>query len=539
MYKAIIVDDEAVVRVGLKNTIDWREHGFELIGDYANGREAWEAIEQDKPDLVISDISMPFMDGLELAGLVVESYPYIKIIILTGFDQFDYAQQALRLKVSDFILKPITAREIRQLLDKVRGEMDEERQRREDLSRLQSQLKQSVPLLKERFLERLVAVGLGKAEIDDRFAYFGLPPLAANTVVVAADIDDFGERELLSYEHDVEFLRFAAFDIFEEIAEREQAIVFRTREERMVAILSLNGSENDLYEAAFRFAEAVRYHIEKFLKFTVTAGVGRICHSAEMLPASYKGALSALDYRFLYGKNQVLGILDMEGQPDAVPPPSWDRKLVSIVKTGSIQEAHDLIGRGIAELKQSRVPIEACFLYMQKIVLTLMNAIQDVVAHDREASIDSQMMLMDVYSYKTLDEIEGWLKQVVYAVMTEIADNRNHFTSMQIHRAVEYIETNYANDKMSLQDLCRHVLMSTSYFSLVFKQQTGETFIEYLTGVRMAKAKELLQSTSLKSYEIACQVGYSDPNYFSLLFKKRAGVTPKEYRDKLTKENGF
>ncbi|NBD25750.1 response regulator transcription factor [Paenibacillus glycinis] len=540
MYKAIIVDDEAVVRVGLKNTIQWREHGFELAGDYANGRDAWEAIEQDKPDLVISDISMPFMDGLELAGLIAASYPYIKVIILTGFDEFEYAQQALRLKVSDFVLKPITAREIRGLLDKARSEMDEERQRREDLSRLQSQLKQSVPLLRERFLERLVAVGLGKAEIEDRFAYFGLPPLGAGSVAVVADIDDFGDRELLSYAHDVEFLRFAAFDIFEEIAGRENAIVFRTREERMVVILTGEGDGNELYETAFRYAEEARHHIEKFLSFTVTAGIGRIVPSAELLPDSYKGALSALDYRFLHGKNRVLSILDLEGRPEAAPPAAmaWDRKLVSAVKTGSIREAQELIERGIAELKQSRVPIETCFLQMQKVVLSLMNAIQEVVPHDREASIDSQMMLMEVYRFKTLDEIEAWLKQVVSAVMTEIAENRNHFTNAQIHKAVEYIETNYANDKMSLQDLCRHVLMSTSYFSLVFKQHTGETFVEYLTGVRIAKAKELLRSTSLKFYEIAAEVGYGDPNYFSILFKKRAGMTPKDYRDGPAKESG-
>ncbi|MBM7568677.1 response regulator transcription factor [Paenibacillus sacheonensis] len=541
MYKAIIVDDEAVVRVGLKNTIDWAGHGFELTGDYANGRDAWEAIEQDKPDLVISDISMPFMDGLELAGLIGGSYPYIKVIILTGYDEFEYAQQALRLKVSDFVLKPITAREIRQLLDKVRAEMDEERQRREDLSRLQSQLKQSLPILRERFLERLVAVGLGTAEIGDRFAYFNLPPLSSGSVAIVADIDDFGDRELLSYEHDAEFLRFAAFDIFEEIAERVDALVFRTREERMVAILTGAGDENDLYDTAFRYAEEVRHHIEKFLSFTVTIGVGRIVSSPEMLPASYKGALSALDYRFLHGKNRVLSILDLEGQPEAAPMPSlsWDRKLVSTVKTGSIREAQDLIEHGIAALKQSRVPIETCFLQMQKVVLSLMNAIQEVVPHDREASIDSQMMLMEVYRFKTLGEIEDWLKQVVSAVMTEIADNRNHLTNTQIHRAIEYIETNYANHTMSLQDLCRHVHMSTSYFSLVFKQHTSETFVEYLTGVRIAKAKELLQSTSMKFYEIAEQVGYADPNYFSILFKKRAGMTPKDYRDRLAKESGI
>ncbi|WP_372661980.1 response regulator [Cohnella sp.] len=540
MYKVIIVDDEAVVRLGLKNTINWNEHGFELIGDYANGRDAWEAIEKAAPELIISDISMPFMDGLELAGLVSAQFPYIKMIILTGYDEFEYAQQAIRLKVADFILKPITAKEIRKLLDRIRAEMDEETRRREDLGRLKSQLNQSLPLLKERFLERLVAVGLGKAEIEERFNYFELPPRSPLYLVMVLDIDDFGDREFDSYEHDVEFLRFAAFDIFKETLEREEVMLLRTREERLVAIIGGPDNESLLYERVFSLAEEVRYHIEKYLKFTVTIGIGRTCAFPEQLPHAYKTALSVLDYRFLLGKNRVLSILDMEGKHSTSFPPKldWDRKLASAVKTGSIKEANELIENGVAELKSSRAPIEACFLQLQKVVLSLMNSIQELVVHDIEDSFDRQMRLMDVYQFKTLDEVEIWLKEVVRSVISMIADNRSHLTNMQIYRAVEYIDTNYANDKMSLQDLCRHVLMSTSYFSLVFKQHTGETFVEYLTGVRMKKAKELLHSTTLKFYEIAEKVGYKDPNYFSILFKKHTGITPKDYRDKQVKESG-
>jgi two-component system response regulator YesN len=540
MYKVIIVDDEAVVRIGLKNTIDWKDHGFELIGDYANGREAWESIEKRKPDLIISDISMPFMDGLELAGLVSSQFPYIKMIILTGFDEFEYAQQAIRLKVSDFILKPITAQEIRKLLDRVRAEMDEETKRHEDLGRLNSQLSQSLPLLKERFLERLAAFGIGRAEIRERFDYFGLPPISPLYLIMVVDIDDFGDRELHSYENDIEFLRFAAYDIFKETLEQENVMLFRTREERMVAILSGEDNESLLYERAFSLAEQVRHQIDKYLKFTVTVGIGRTSSHLEQLPVSYRSALSALDYRFLLGKNRVLSILDMEGKPATTLPPNldWDSKLASAVKTGSVQEANELIENGVAELKTSSAPIDACFLQMQKDVLSLMNSIQELVVHDPEATFDRQLRLMDVYSFKTLDEVEAWLKEVVRSVMATIADSRSHLTNMQIHRAVEYIDMNYANDKMSLQELCRHVLMSTSYFSVVFKQHTGETFIEYLTGVRIGKAKELLSHTTLKFYEIAEQVGYKDPNYFSILFKKHAGITPKEYREKQAKESG-
>ncbi|GAB6990783.1 response regulator [Paenibacillus pini] len=534
MYKVIIVDDEAVVRDGLKRTIDWNAHGFELIGDYANGREAWEAIELTLPDLVISDISMPFMDGLELAGAVADAYPYIKMIILTGFDEFEYAQQAIRLKVSDFVLKPITAHEIRDLLLKVKQEMDEETQSHEDLSRLYNQLKQSMPLLKERFLERLVVNGIRNSEMEERFAYFGIRPLTPPYLIMVADIDDFGIRQIRDNGHDTEILRYAAFNLLEEISLRENLMLFRTREERMVLIVTGESEESALYERAFRIAEEARHFIEKYLKFTVTIGVGQTCEMPEQLTLSYKSAISALDYRFLLGKNRVLSILDMEARPSFPDQPraDWDRKLASAVKTGSLQDIHQLIRELVIDLKKSLVPMDACLLQIQKVLLSLLNTIQELGLQDYRP-----ILLTDVYRFKTLDEIEVWLIDTLTAVMTAIADNRNHFTLTQVRKAVDYIETNYADEKMSLQDICRHVLMSTSYFSLVFKQHTSETFVEYLTRTRMEKAKEMLQHTSLKFYEIAAKVGYGDPNYFSILFKKHAGITPREFRDNHAKES--
>ncbi|MFD2329862.1 response regulator [Cohnella sp. GCM10020058] len=537
MYKVILVDDEAVVRDGLKNTIDWAKHGFELVGDFGNGREAWDAIDDAKPDLVISDISMPFMDGLELTGLIAANYPYIKVLILTGYDQFEYAQQAIRLKVSDFILKPITAAEIRTLLDKIRGEMDRETERREDLTRLHSQLHQSLPLLKERFLERLVALGLAKPEIEERFSYFGIPAASPPYLALAADIDDFGDREThFSDAHDAEFLRFAAYNIFEEtVLGREDVLLFRTREERMVAVLFGHEDESELYEQAFGIAEEVRHHVNRFLGFTLTVGIGRPCASAEQLPQSYRGALSALDYRFLMGKNRVLGIADLESEP--APAPSLAdgcRRLAAAVRTGSSAEACANIENTVRELKTSRLPIESCFLHMQKLVLSLTDAMQEMGIQGGPDALP--LWLTDVYRFKTLDEIERWLKEIVGTLMEAAASSRNRYILEQIGKATAYIEANFASEKLTLQEMCRHVLMSTSYFSQMFKQHTGETFVEFLTRVRVDKAKALLRNTPLKFYEIAGQVGYADPNYFSLLFKKHTGMTPRDFRDRAADE---
>jgi two-component system, response regulator YesN len=538
MYKLIIVDDEKIVREGLKKTIQWEEHGFKLVGDYKNGREALDDIDKVKPDLILSDICMPLMDGLELCEQVVANYPFIKTVILTGHDDFDYAQRALRLKVEDFILKPFTARDTRQILNKIKQTMDEEQQLREDFNLLYNQLNQSLPLLRERFLERMVVTGISQREMTERLAYFNLPPLGPRFLTLIFDIDDFGERESESIEPDTELLRFAGFNLLEEIVVRESGFIFRTREERMVAVISGELGEEALYDQGFRIVEEARQYIEKFLKYTVTVGIGRVYDSPGMLPHSYQSALSALDYRLLLGKNRVISISDVEGQDANVLTYSadWDRQLASLVKIGSKQEAKTLIEQIIADLKGSSLSIDSCYLQILKVVVSLLNTIQELGVSEELLGTDQRIVLTDLYKYKTLDEIKVWLQSIVQAAMTAVSEIRQQVTTTQMIQAIDYIHRNYGNEKLSLQDLCRYVLMSKSYFSLVFKQYTGETFVEFLTRVRTEHAKTLLQHSTLKFYEIASKVGYADPNYFSLLFKKVTGMTPKEYREKQTKE---
>jgi two-component system response regulator YesN len=257
-----------------------------------------------------------------------------------------------------------------------------------------------------------------------------------------------------------------------------------------------------------------------------------------MLPHSYKSALSALDYRLLLGKNRVISISDVEGHDANVLTYSadWDRQLASLVKIGSKQEAKSLIEQIIADLKQSSLSIDSCYLQILKVVVSLLNTIQELGVSQELFGTDQRIVLTDLYKYKTLDEIKVWLQSIVQAAMTAVSEIRQQVTTTQMIQAIDYIHRHYSNEKLSLQDLCRHVLMSKSYFSLVFKQYTGETFVEFLTRVRTEHAKALLQHSSLKFYEIASKVGYADPNYFSLLFKKVTGITPREYREKQTKE---
>jgi two-component system, response regulator YesN len=533
MYKILIVDDEPEVREGIRDSIRWNEHGFELVGDCADGREALEAVERLKPDLVLSDIYMPFMDGLELTREIAQHHPFTKVIILTGYDSFDYAQQALRLKAYDFILKPITAGEIRTLLDKVKLDMDEESMIREEMTRLQHQLSQSLLLLKERFLERLVTASLPLDEIRERSDYFQIHWLPSSQyIVLVLDADDFGDLGTGPIELDSELLRFAGFNIVSEIMDRNTGITFRTREERTVVILC-GPQEDQLYESAYKVAEQFQQCIKRYMKYTFTVGVGRVCGSLDRLALSYKGAVSALDYRFLLGKNRIISIVDMEGSSDMGIPElnaEWSRELGSAIKAGALGEVETRIEQMISSLKSARTPVEACYLHIQKVIVLLMNAVQELGGNEISLFTKWGITLADSYDIKTLDEIERWLKGIVKQVAEFVSEQRSDMTKLQVMRAVDYIEAEYSNEEMSLQHVCRHVLMSASYFSSIFKQHTGETFVEYLTRVRIEKAKELLRDTDMKINDVAEKAGYQ-PSYFNRIFKKQEGVTPSQYRE--------
>lgn len=528
MYKVILIDDEDEVREGIKRKTPWAECGFELVGDFENGRDAWEALDALKPDAVITDICMPFMDGLELAQRIAEHYRALKVAIVTGFEDFEYAKRAIRLKVTDYLLKPLNAREFTDFLMKMKRELDEERYRKEDLSRLRSQLHQSLPLLKERFLEQLATGRLSREEKREGLESHRLRLDGPSFVALVAELDEpRGEAEERS-DADRELLRFGVFNMMQEIVEQEHGgVVFRTREQKIAALLS--GEEARLRLQAQRIADDVRQSVGKYLKRTACVGIGLTC-SANELPRSFREALSALDYRFMLGDDRTLSIQDLEfgKRSEASFEGGWEKQVVSAMRTGNKTCVGEALRKGFDELKSAGSSVDKSYAAVHKLLVALLNWLAETGLGAESSLTDDAFA--QVRAMKTLDRIQAWLEDVCGRVLAELSSNRTNVARSQMREAELYIESHYMNEALSLGDVCGHLFMSISYFSALFKQHTGTTFIDYLTRVRIEKAKELLAVTSRKTYEIASLVGYSDPHYFSVIFKRHTGQTPKDYR---------
>ncbi|WP_029192720.1 response regulator transcription factor [Paenibacillus harenae] len=536
MYKIIIVDDEDEVREGVKQLTDWESCGFELVGDYSNGRDALEAVERHRPDVVITDINMPYMDGLELAALISAAYRELKIVILTGYEDFDYAKRAIKLKVTEYLLKPINLREFTQFLMKMKRELDEEQARMEDMSLLRRRLNESFPLLRERFLDKLVTVPMAESDIVRKLQYFHLTLEGPAYLTVLFELEEAGGPSGTEASGAAELLRFALFNIAQEIIEEEQAgIVFQTRDDKVAALLG--GPAESIEAQAQRLASHIAQAVQKYLKRETTAGIGRICQLKSELRVSYQEACSALEYRFLLGKGNMISIHDVEygKRISSSAYYEFEKRLLAAVKTAKADQAAAVLDDWFSELKRSGAAESSCYGCLHRVMAAFINVISQT------GFDDSKLLGEDPYArippLKSVDQMKGWLEELCRSVISFLSEQRTNRNHSQLEDALLYINDHYGSPELSLQQVCRHVYLSPSYFSALFKQHTGDTFVEYLTRLRLNKAKELLAATGLKAYDIAERVGYADPQYFSVIFKRNTGMTPKEYRAG-TKENG-
>lgn len=528
MYKIILIDDEDEVREGIKSRTDWASCGFDMVGDFANGRDALDSLEQLQPDIVITDICMPFMDGLELTARIAEQYRDVVVVIVTGYEDFEYAKQAIKLKVKDYLLKPVNLQEFTAFLHKMKLELDEAKAKREDLSELKLQLNQSLPLLKERFLERMAVSRLKKDEIERKFRFFRLSlPGPAYTAMVG-DIDDFMRESYENPDSEIELLRFAAFNIIQEIFEQEGGIVFRTRDEKIAVFFA--GNSDSIQLLVQTLTAHAKHSVEKVLNMSFSMGIGRTYMEIQLLSQSFQEANSALDYRFLLGKSQIVSIGDLEfGKSfNSIKYNEWEKKLLTAMKTGSASKAAQVLAEGMDDLRNSFSTIDQCYGILYKLLVALMNLVSEAGFDHSELFRDNQFSRLT--ALKTLNEVQSWLEKQCERIIQFLAAKRTDVTQSQMKLAEAYIRERYSDESFSLQQVCHHIYMSISYFSAQFKLHTGETFVEYLTRIRLDKAKELLSITQLKTYEIAARVGYNDPQYFSVIFKRNTGMTPKEYR---------
>ncbi|MCI6465276.1 MULTISPECIES: response regulator [Faecalicatena] len=530
MYKVLLVDDEILVREAISAKIEWNKLGFELAKDCENGKDAIEFMEKNQVDVVLTDICMPYIDGMGLSKYVYENFPQTTIIIFSGYSDFEYAKQAIQYKVAEYILKPVTARELSEVLSRIKEKLDSERQQEQkidELTKVYHSYTKNEALIISRTLSRLVK---GTQEVETslkELEEFGISVESSAYRVAAVDIDVYSDLYEVEDELKKEsaLMSFVVENISSEIVNNHGAgLAYRDSDNR-VCILFLTNKPKEFTEEAVKICREIKQTVYDTMKLSISMGIGRYVHSLDELYKSYDSAAEFLKYRYTKGCGVIF---DCEKEIVSGNPMELEqdfKDLASAVRGSDRKALMDTIDHIEGWMRNGYVSRNKCVAYLHQVLRIIYETVQETEESFQLKDSDISNITDARSLQKAVALIRDYASRGLEAAMAAGQSSGERQAVM----AVDYLKENYSNPDLSLNHICEYLNISTSRFSSIFKETTGKTFTEVLTNIRMERAKQLLRQTSLKNYEIAEKVGFSDPHYFSIAFKKMTGKTPKEY----------
>jgi len=536
MLKIFLVEDDAAIRESINRNVKWEQHGYEFVGQAADGEMAYSKIKVLRPDVIITDLRMPFMDGLELSRLVRKEMPEIKIIILTGLNDFESVQEALHIGVTEYLLKPVTAEALTETLVSVRGLIEEEQENRAYQHLYHRDMAELRDLKLQQFFENWVAGNKKVYELLDIAHQFGISLNASNYVVIRFQL--FMEGDLETYSEELEKLYENAGN---ELEADESILLFKQGLQGWALIVKGTGEQ-----PADKVARKISAQLESILaghdKVRYIIAIGTQTDRLQDIAKSYNSASHAYAYHYILGKSAVVRADELQETMAQHGGKELDIHAIDVTKidgiaverflrSGSANAAQALIDDlfdGVGERNMQS------FLLRQYIVMNINFAVAsflEKIGIDK-AAIASRFEKINLQASElsTISGTQNYLvKLIKYAL--ELRDNaaQNQYGT-SIEKSREYIRAHFADDYISLNTTAKSVNLSPAHFSSIFSQETGKTFTEFLTEVRLEKAKELLLCSAKRSSEIAYEVGYRDPHYFSYVFKKLEGCSPREFR---------
>jgi two-component system response regulator YesN len=533
-YTVILVDDEEEVRQAIINKLDWEAIGFQVIGAADNGEDALELAERLRPDVVMTDIKMPFMDGLTLSNKLKQISKDIKIIVFSGFDEFEYAKEAIKLEVEEYILKPINAAELKAVFARIKEKLDDEINRKRDIDQLRIHYLESLPVMKEQFFIGLLEGRLSKQRIDELMNSYELNLNYPYYMTGIVHIDKTFEKIKGDFIETAGFITVSLKQIVDEnlssCCEFYSCIYLESVV--VIALLKDPKQSNDVVHTMDQICKSAF----RILENNTSAGIGFICSDVMDLSRSYQSAKNAIDYRILFDPNQAIYIQDVETQvnDENIWDSSYMENILREIKLGEVEHLEKAIQELIRYIKKTSISY-------QLFQISLMEMITEIYKLGRTYQIDMDKVFGadfnfndKIYQFESSEALKQWLLDICMKVRGSIRRERIDSAKLLIEKAVEYISGHYQNSELSVDTLCSYLNVSATYFSTLFKREMGMSFVNYLTKVRLDKALQLLNTTDEKTYNISTMVGYMEPNYFSYVFKKQYGVSPSNYRKNLS-----
>lgn len=540
MIKVFLIEDEIVIREALERMIPWAEYGFELVGKAKDGEIALPMIRKSKPDVLITDIKMPFMDGLTLSGIVKKEFPDIRIVIVSGYDDFEYARKAIALGVEEYLLKPIARTEFIKVLDKIHKDFEAKDKQQDYYAKFEQEMKEYEKNSRRDFFEMLVTEHTDLQKIYEKAEQVAVDILAESYNLVFFSLSASQDVDSVDQEYSQK-----AADMQKTVEEALQGKkdYFLFRNQMYSYAILITGEAQSIGQKTKECVGLLQEILEKDEK-----GLDWIVCSSDpverlsQLPECYKKGMQIFSYRY-FGYSHVLSsdvvpkkeaetssneIQDIVGiDSNVVNPEIFQNFLCNALEdeTNSFVANYlQLVGESAMKSKMFRQYILLNIHFCMVSFLQKLGYEKDVIDNSLlEASSLNQVVGFDGIA----QSISSVLKK---AIQLREEKSKGKYQNV-LHTAIQYMEENFADESLTLNTVACVANVSANHFSALFSQKMEQTFIEYLTALRMRKAKELLRCTDKRSGEIAIEVGYKDSHYFSFLFKKTQGCTPSEYRN--------
>lgn len=534
--KVFLVEDEMVIRRGIKNSIDWEKEGYIFCGEASDGELAYPMIIKEKPDILITDIRMPFMDGLELCKLVKKELPNIKILILSGYDEFDYAKEAIRLGVTEYLLKPISSGKLLEALNGVSESIRREKEDKDLVRKYMEEMRENTEHEKQKFFEQMIAGNLSMADALETGKKYEMN-LSAGMYNLLLFRFTLGEENRKSGE----LLGEAEYAI-EKLTERLEYVFEFQRGVEGRAFLLMADNEEQMSERVKELSKDLEEIMKNYSTIAYFGGIGQPVARLRELEESFREAERALAARFTMELNRIISVEDIRMAQnvdtlDDIEITSFGEiektrtMLEKFLNNGAEDEIDEFVDVYINELPEENLKSVLMRQYIiMDAYIVMMSFCEKIEGIEGEMQAQSEELKNSMKTSQTLEEIKNYIRMLLKKIIgvRDTISGRRYSDIIEI--AKDQIRKTYMSDEISLNTIAAEVGMSPSYFSSIFSKEMGKTFVEYLTEIRMDRAKELLMCSSMKTSEIGYEVGYKDPHYFSYIFKKTQNCTPKEFR---------
>ena len=531
--KVFLVEDEMVIRNGIVKSINWEKEGYRLVGEASDGELAYPMILKEKPDILLTDIKMPFLDGLELSRLVKQKLPDTKILIFSCYDEFDYAKEAIRIGVTEYLLKPVSSEQLLEVMRRISKQIEQDREEREILRQYQEDMKENVERERQNFFSHVIRGEVSIGEAVKNGKKYGMDLSAGFYSIILFKIFSTPEENIVS-----EHIWKICEKIETKVDEIPYAYYFQRGIDGWVFLLTAESKEQ-MEERQKNLCDCLAEIMKNERKVEYFGGIGKPVERIRNLGQSFRDAERIFAERFTRQSNQFLSgfekmdvYKDDEFQIKDLGDVGKSREMIEkFLNNGTKEELEEFMDTYFIRMKEDKLQSTLMRQYIiMDIYIVIMSFCEKIDAVNHDYQQETEKLKSTIQNMNSVSEIRSYITYMLNQAI-ELRDSISKKRYADIIKAAEkMISEHYMSEEISLNSVADSVGMSPSYFSSVFSKESGKTFVEFLTETRMEKAKELLMCSALKTSEIGYEVGYKDPHYFSYIFKKTQGCSPKDYR---------